>query len=319
MKASGVALVDPFRNQILFNNASRNPYYGFVFNRSFNNSVYNNTADANIGDDYQCGGGSGNLYTNPLNVNFGLTKNRCRWLIAVSPFISGPQCAGIFGPTLISFTRDLLYPIGSTCFSIINTANSSANTTTINCNGYAAYATKGGTFLNVVGAGNVKVSNCLLLNFTTGFMVSNAISVSVNNNTVVYAKNGIIFNNDRFSSIFKNLLQNVTAGIVGNNLYFGSIYNNTLYNNTMAISVQNSTSSSVYNNTAIKNAIGLLFSNTTESTIMNNLLENSTTAGFECLGSSVTTASKNLDNGQNVCSNNVGCQWATRSPSCSPT
>ncbi len=317
--AIGFLFSDSDHNQISFNNATSNPLYGFRFVNSENNTVFNNSAFNNVKYDYSCYGTSDGLYSNPVSVNEGLTKSSCKWLVALSPLITGPSCQGIFTPTLVSFNRDLLYTSGTTCFSIFTTKNTTANATTIDCNGHIAYAPNGGTFASIVGAANVKVQNCLLWNFSTGVQ-SNGLGTVVYNNTFAAGGNAVVLNGGRFSSIYKNTVDNNTNGMVVNNVSQVSIYDNNFFNNTLSLSMFNSTFSSLINNTAVNSAIGLYLDNSTQITLQNNVFQNSSVSSMDCVGSAANySTSKSTDEGGNVCQNGqTTCQWMTNSASCKP-
>ena len=321
LNGSGFSFYNSDRNNVYFNNATNNPKFGFNFSNSENDTVYNNSAFNNGGSDYVCSGASTGLYSNPISVDFGLSKSQCRWIVAVSPLITGPTCQAIFAPTLITFTRDLLYTSAATCFSIYTTkgANAtSANNTVINCNGHTAYAPKGGIFAAIAGAANVKIDNCLLWNFTTGVQ-SNGLGTIVYNNTFAAGGNAVVLNGGRFTSIYHNTVDNNTNGIIISNVSQVSVYNNKFFNNTLSIALFNSTFSTITNNTAINSGIGLYFGNTTQITIQNNYLWNSSVSAIKCVGTSVNSTSKNLDYGGNVClkgNTTTDCAWIKSSTSC---
>lgn len=317
--ASGFVFVNSTLNRIQFNNATRNPQYGFEFLNSRNNTINNNSADSNVNFDYACFGSSTGLYSNRFGVNYGLTKNTCKWLVALSPIVSSPSCAGIFTPVQLSFTRDILYTIGGTCYSVFATGAYSANGTSINCNGHTVYAPNGGTFLKVVNASGVKVSNCLFWGFSTVVQTSNEIGTTVSNNTFADVGNAIVLSGSRSASVYKNVINNNTNGIIASSISLANIYNNNLYNNTYGIALIKSNSSGITNNTAYASKVGLYLENTTSTSILNNLLLNSTVSGVQCLGASVNKSSNNLDYGGNICSKNSNCRWVTVSPQCKPS
>ncbi|MDE1855442.1 MAG: right-handed parallel beta-helix repeat-containing protein [Candidatus Micrarchaeota archaeon] len=318
---SGYSFANSDRNNIFFNNATSNPSYGFSFYNSENNTVYNNSAFSNVGKDYVCSGTSAGLYSNPISVDDGLSKSQCRWIVALSPLLTGPSCQAIFAPSIVSFTRDLLYTSASTCFSIYTTTGAnatSANNTEINCNGHTAYAPNGGTFASIFRSANVKVDNCLLWNFSTGVQ-SNGLSTVVYNNTFAAGGNAVVLNGGRFSSIYRNTVDNNTNGMIIGNVSQTNVYNNNFFNNTLSIAFYNSTFSSITNNTALNSGIGIFLSGTDSTTLHSNLLVNSSISAIKCAGSSINASSKNADYGGNVCqkgNTTTNCQWIKSSTSC---
>ncbi len=316
--SSGFVFANSTRDQIVFDQANSNPIYGFKFMNSFNNSIHNNTALNNVAQDYVCAGSSVGLYSNPIATNYGITKSACNWMVEISTLIPGPACTSILAPTQLVFNRDLLFNLGSTCFGIYTEANNNvtANGTTINCNGHIVYSTVGGTFVNIQNATNVKISNCIILNFSTAVQ-SNSIYTSVYNNTISNTGNAILLTGGRYASIYRNLINNGTNGIIAYNTGSASVYNNR-FNNTklVGIALFNSTSGSIINNTASGNKVGLYFQDTNLTSIKNNQLLGSSLSGIECVGASTNSSSKNFDYGGNICSKNTACRWVTASPSC---
>ena len=303
-------------NKITFNNATSNPGYGFQFVNSENDTVYNNSAFNNVKYDYACSGTSAGLYSSQISVNFGLTKSGCNWLVALSPLISGPSCQAIFTPTQLTFNRDLLYTPGTTCFSIFTTTNNSANDSSIDCAGHTIYAPNGGTFANIFGSANVKISDCLLWNFSTGVQ-STGLSTIVYNNTFAAGGNAVVLNGGRFSSIYRNTVDNNTNGMIISNVSQVSVYNNNFFNNTLSMAFFNSTFSTITNNTAVNSAVGLYLGNATVMTLQNNVFQNSSLSSITCAGSAGSTGSKNIDDGGNVCQKGqTTCLWMSKSTSC---
>ncbi|MDE1874399.1 MAG: right-handed parallel beta-helix repeat-containing protein [Candidatus Micrarchaeota archaeon] len=315
--ATGFVFVSSHNNSIGFNNATRNPAYGFDFINSVNNTVYNNSAFGNA-HDYVCSGSSTGLFSNPIGVNYGLSKRSCSWLIALNPLLLGPSCSAIFTPTQVTLTHDFLFTPGSTCFSVYTNSQGSANSTSINCAGYTVYAPNGGTFVSVSGASNVKVQNCLLWNFTTG-VLSNGDSAVVYNNTFAAGESAVTLTGGSLQSIYKNVVDNNTNGMIISNVSRFSIYNNQFFNNTLSIALYNSTSSNINNNTAINSAVGIYLSNVTATTVQNNMLTNSSTDSILCAGSALSQGSGDFDGGGNVCSRGVtksNCVWIKSSATC---
>lgn len=314
--ASGYIFRRAMHNQILFNNANQNPDSGFKFIDSLNNTILNNSAYNNVNFDYLCSDSSSWLYANPVGVNFGLTKGGCKWLVEISPLVAGYSCTGIFSPTQITLNRDIYYTAGATCFSVLTTNSSSGNNTAINCNGHTVYAQNGGTFLNIVNASQVSLSNCVLFNFSAGVEGHGALTPSVFNNTFASGGNAVVLNNGRLASVYENWIENNTNGILLNGVTEASMYNNRLYNNTLSIALYNTTYSSLTNNTASSSSVGIYLSNSTEISILDNQLMKALKSGITCAGSSVYRSGKDIDYGGNMCSSNDNCTWITASTQC---
>jgi parallel beta-helix repeat protein len=311
---TGFLFENSTQSQIYQNNAISNPIYGFRFVNSRNNNIFNNSGLSNGVLDYSCSGTSSDLYAEPIGVNFGLSKDRCNWLVEVDPLITGPQCAAIFAATEVDFNRDLLYSRGSTCFDIYSSSFSSGNRTIINCNGHTVYSNSGGKFVDVVNASEVEVENCRILGFDTAIATS-AIYTSVFNNTITRVKYGIVMNGSRFSSISNNRIENSTNGIFAVNTISASISDTRMYNVSQGMNVTNGSSPDIHNNTLSQGTTGLSFVNVPLVTMKNNSFLNMSSYGIGCFGTSAKASSSNLDEGGNICSKNIGCFWIT-SPSC---
>jgi parallel beta-helix repeat protein len=326
---SGFIFDNSTQSQIYFNNATSNTGYGFRFVNSRGNNIFNNSALSNGVFDYSCFGNSSDIYAEPIGVNFGLSKDNCNWLVEVDSLITGPQCAAIFSPTELDFNRDLLYSIGSTCFSIYTANFSSANGTIINCNGHTIYSDNGGKFVDVVNASGVEVENCRILGFDTAIATS-ALGTSVLNNTITKVKYGITMNGSKFPSISDNRIENSSNGILAINSTFVNVAENRMYNVSHGINMTDSSSPDVYNNTLSQGATGLSFLNTSLATLKDNSFLNMSSYDIGCFGISAKASGSALDEGGNICSMgvakssmgvtnhgplNIDCSWIT-SPNC---
>lgn len=312
--AYGFSFTGAHNNNIAFDSATGNPGYGFYFKDSHNNSVYNNSAFSNTGGDYVCSGTSEGLYSNPIGIDSGNTKNGCEWLVELNPLVSGPSCTSFFSPGSMVFNRDMLFTSGDICFNIYSSSVGSANTTNINCAGHTVYAENGGTFAFISNASSVRIHNCLLLNFTTGIQ-GNGQSTSVFNNTISYASNGLVLSG-RFPDVYNNRIENSTNGIVLENTAEASVYSNLFFNNTIAMLLSNVSSSSIDNNTFQESGYGMLLANTTSSTLKSNMFLGSSAGDVYCNGTSVGSGSQNADSGGNICQMVSNCGWFGLSSTC---
>jgi parallel beta-helix repeat protein len=314
--SSGFVFRNSTGDRISFNNAQLNFGNGYMLVNSTGNGFFNNSASQSTRFDYYCSPSSGGLYSNKVGVNFGISKNTCRWLVVVPALSFSPQCAAIVSPQTVTMTDDMLYPYGSTCFSVYNTANTTANATVINCNGHTVYAARGGTFVNVANSSNVKVENCFIDNFTTGIAVGGP-HASVLNNTIVGANASILASRAQFPSILNNRVFNSTYGLAVVNVNYATVTNNTFYNVSTAMRFVGGSSSSVLGNNAVRGSVGMSMVNATTFILKGNSFSNMSSRGIVCNGTS--TLRNNVDLGGNSCSANKGCVWMTSSPKCVPS
>ena len=119
--SSGFVFRNATNDIVSFNNAQHSTGNGYMFVNTLGNAIFNNTASQSGVLDYYCSPSSGGLYSDGIGVNFGISKNTCRWLLVVPPISFSPPCAAIVSPQTITLTEDMLYPYGNTCFSAYNT------------------------------------------------------------------------------------------------------------------------------------------------------------------------------------------------------
>ncbi|MGC8628789.1 MAG: NosD domain-containing protein [Candidatus Micrarchaeia archaeon] len=312
--ATGFYFNNSFNNTIGFNLAEMNPGYGFMLSNFINNTFYNNSAFSNRLLDYSCSPDSSGLYSDLNGVNSGNTKNACRWLLVLPRISSNPPCAGIYSSSTLSFSSDMVYSYGGICYNIYNTQGSSANYTTINCNGHTILATKGGTFVNVVNASNVKLENCFIKNFTHG-IVSYGAYTRVMNNTFGSVSVGVALYGANSSYIENNRFVNDSIGVYGNSTSLSKVFNNTFSKVNTGIIWQLGTATQIYSNIANRGDFGIVFENATLDSVKNDSLTNMSRGGIACYGISQSQKSANQDFGGMVCSSNLNCTWIS-SPTC---
>ena len=218
-------------NLISFDTAQENQQYGFSFTASQFNNVFNNTAMSNAAYDYFCAPDTSGLYSETDGINSGLTKERCRWLVELEPYNLRPTCYTINSPGKTIISADMLYTYGSTCYSIYNSGNESANGDVINCNNHTILSNSGGTFVDVFNSTGVTIENCYLKNFTTP-VIASANSIKLFNNTFASSSNSSVYiYNLRSANISNNLFENESYGVLSQNtiggrcrrLYSGSL------------------------------------------------------------------------------------------------
>jgi len=314
--ADGFVFSNDTNDHVSFNKAELNSRYGFAFIDSVNNNVFNNSAFSNTKLDYYCSPSSSGLYANPINVNLGLTKNICRWLVEVPRITFNPACEAVSSSSEIVLSEDMLYTYGTTCFNIFNTKSSSSNDTVINCNGRTIYAARGGTFVNIVNSTGVRIENCYIANFTDA-IVSSGPKTSVVNNTVLNSGTAVILNRSSFANVEKNRVENSTSGVVAIGSDYSKIIDNRFYNVGNSIYISGGSLMTIENNTATNGVFGAYMSNTISDMVKHNTLLNMSSSGIICLGSGSSVSDGNRDLGRNECSGNTGCAWMT-SPSCLP-
>jgi len=316
--SSGFSFYNATNNIVSFNNAKLNPAYGFSLYNFTNNSVYGNSAFSDHALDYYCSQSSSGIYADATGVNSGNTKNVCRWLIVLPKISANPPCAGISSSSSISLSSDMVYNYSGICYNIYNTNSSTANYTTINCNGHTVLAVNGGTFVNVVNATGVKVENCYIENFTSP-LISHGNAFTALNNTLFRNKYAIELFNSNSSSLQDNKFSNDSIGILAHESSLGYIFNNTFNNVNTSISWNLGSASRFVSNNANYGVYGIIFNGTTSNLLKSNILENMSNSGIACYGVSAKNISANVDSGGNMCSKNANCTWIFVSPQCKPS
>ena len=315
--SSSFLVANSVSNLLSFNTANASAKYGFVFDSSPNNQVFNNSAFGNSKADYSCSPDTSGLLAEQGGVNFGYTKSGCKWLVELNINNLQPACYAISSAAAINFTNDMLYPIGQTCFNVYNTPATTANDTIINCNFHTVIATKGGTFANIVNSSNVTIKNCYLKGFSKAITGSGGY-MDVYNNTIFNSNVSILASNAKYPSIKENNIRNASYAIVLENSNYGSIFNNNITQARIALQLTGGISSNIRGNAATNGSIGMYMINSTGDFVQNNTFSDFARYGTDCIGaSSNATASGNLDLGGNVCSSNSACYWM-KSNSCLP-
>lgn len=315
--SSGFIISNSYNNIIENNKAQNNRLYGYELANSRANIVANNTASGNSAFDYYCLPGSTGIYAELGGINSGLTKSSCAWALVLPPS-STAQCFAISTAQSVVLTQDMLYTFGGSCYTVFDQKLSSADGTTINCNGHTVGATNGGTFVDVVNATSVNVQNCYLIGFNTGIL-STADNTTVINNTIATVNRSVSINGGARSTVKNNVILNASYGVFEQNANYGTIQNNLLGSTNIGIDLVGGTSASIINNIAQKTVIGLYLINSITNQVQNNVLLNATAYGIYCGKGSTNSSSVNRDFGGNVCSGNYQCSWMTSSPQCPRT
>lgn len=313
-ESSGFVLSNVYNSIITGNSGQNNPNYGVVMIDSGNNIVQKNIAFNNAVFDYYCSGIDNGLYSNKIGINEGINKDGCPWLVEINPE-SNLECFSFSNSGDISFTSDMVYSYGNTCYTINNELGKITNDTTINCNGHTIYATNGGTFANINTSG-VVIENCNLDNFSTA-IIDNGPKLNIYNTTITRANIGILTNNAKLPNIINVAITNSTNGIEVFNTSHGVVKNSKIFDNIVGIETFNDASTSFLNNTVDNNQIGFeMLNGTSLVSLQNNILLNNGYVGILCKGNSGLSSSGNSDLGQNECSLNNGCTWMTTSSLC---
>ena len=312
---NGLMLRNSSSNLLYDNNIESMISNGFSFVNSTKNVVFNNSASLN-GVDYFCSGSSIGINNEENGVNFGTGKQNCKWLVELSPYHQ-ELCYSIDTPTQIDLSGDMLYTYGATCYNIFNTATDSGSGSVINCNGHTILATKGGTFVNVVNATDVKIENCNLKNFTTA-IASTGNGTIIVNNTITNANQSIIAIDAKNQTIIRNTIMNSSYGIFSQGGGFSNIADNKVYFTNTSIELSGGSETEIINNTAKNSSIGLyMLGSVLDSLEKNTFIGNR--YGIYCTGAATNPSSTtNYDLGGNVCSINFGCGWMLNSPACTP-
>ncbi len=304
-----------FADLILNNNAQNNGGYGFSINSSKGNKMINNTETGNGKAGYYCDPYSSGLYAQPTNVNYGVGKVGCNWMIEVNPEVT-QSCSAILSSSTVALSQDMLYTYGSTCFSVINQNGKSANNTVINCEGHTVFATKGGTFVNISGSSGTQIENCYMKNFTQGVVSNGGSDTVVLNNTFANLKTAVNMKNADYNNVRGNRITNSSYGVYLQNARYGSVENNTFTNTNISMEFSGLFSEVVSGNKVGLGNIGVYLLNSTEDILSNNILLNQSNSGIICNGGSENISTLNKDYGNNVCSGNIACKWMTASPLC---
>ncbi len=308
---------------VSLNGANNNQLYGFLFQDSGNNQIFNNTALGN-NVDYKCSPQQGIYYEQGSGINFGSTKQGCIWLVEQNNVTSSQinQCFALDSPQSITLAGDMVYKYGSTCYDLygeqntVNTIATSANNTVINCDYHTVLSTSGGTFADVQNLSGVRIENCYLKGFTNGIVVSGMQNV-VQNNTFASVQYPISENNTYRTVIRNNNMFNSTAGIFLGNAKYGTVENNMIVNTAgYAVKVINGIGSTISSNFANMGKLGMYMQNNTQDMVGNNYFINMSTYGISCGYNSNTTESFIKDLGGNVCSSNNECVWMSSSTGC---
>ena len=314
--SNGLVLTDSFSNLLYDNNIESMASSGFSFVNSTKNIVFNNSASLN-GVDYICSGSSTGISSEENGVNYGTSKQNCRWMVELSPYHQ-ELCYSIDTPTQIDFSGDMLYTYGASCYNIYSTSTDSGSGSVINCNGHTVLATRGGTFVNVVNATGVKIENCNLKNFTTAIASAGNETVILNN-TITNSNESIITINAKNQTIVRNTIMNSSYGIFSQGLEFGNIADNKIYFTNTSIELSGGSETKITNNTVRNNSIGLYMLGSVLDTLQKNTFLGSSRYGIYCTGAAANPSSTtNYDLGENVCSSNSGCGWMLNSHACTP-
>ncbi len=313
--SAGFILNKSSDNLVLYDSAAKNSGYGFGFLSSLHNTVANNTAVSNKGSDYYCSPDSSGMYAENGGVNNGLNKTGCIWLVEVPSAGLQNQCIAINTASQITFTHDMYYTYGQTCYTIYNNAMGSGNNTVINCNGHTVYSSKGGSFVREINSSNVKIENCYLKGFSTPIVVT-GFNDKVLNNMIGMANVSVSIHNAEYPRVSNNIFNNASYGVIAENSQYGYVQNNTFSDVNISTELVGSTQFLIENNTANgSGSIGLYLVNSQINSAKDNNFTSQTKAGFACTLGSENTTSLNNDLGGNRCLNRLNCNWISKSDS----
>ncbi|MEM0201003.1 MAG: hypothetical protein QXD23_01210 [Candidatus Micrarchaeaceae archaeon] len=192
--ATGFIMKNVNDSNVSDNIGNNNQVYGFSFVNSTNNIVLGNRALDNNIQDYYCGSNE-NINSNKVNINTGIKKSGCPWLVVVNPAVSN-ECFNFENSGFVNFESDEVFIYGDTCYVINDLNGKITNNSDINCFGHTIYATNGGIFANVNTTG-VTISNCYLIGFTYP-IIDKATHFSLNNVTIIGAKEAINVSNSNY-------------------------------------------------------------------------------------------------------------------------
>lgn len=267
-----------FDNKIT-NNTANYSSYGFYFSDSRGNQIYNNSVFSSQTYDYYCSPNSGGLLSQRGGrVNYGLTKENCNWMVEIPLAIAQNPCRYMDTPDTIVLSQDILYTYGDSCFSLYSNANSSTYGSTIDCAGHTVYASNGGAFVSAHNS-STTLENCILIGFTNpvSFTASRPVfGLSVINNTILNTAGTAIYANGALGGIIdNNNVTNSTDGIWVNRFNGSSIQNNTIRTATDGIFVNNSEATVVMNNTINGTFSSIKVENSQVMSVVKNKVTNS--------------------------------------------
>jgi len=302
-------LLNSSRDNLLSGVVGYSDDYGLVLQgNSQNNTIENNTMSGSSVFDYLCSPESSSIDSEYGGINGGATKDGCRWLVVLPPGYSGMQCLSIVRPAYIGITTDQEYTVGATCYTVL------ANQTVINCNGHTIIAVSNGTFVQADPGSTLTVSNCLLKGFSQ-LVSSEGASVVLTNDTVYSNPEGAMQYLPEVSIVggtsVKLSSDNITTaynGISVSDDTYGTVEDNRVSAGGVAYAFINTTSLDLKNNlaTLASGVLGLLMVNSTQNLFQSNNF--TAVTGMECYGSSSKNSS-NTDQGENICTVQLGCSW----------
>ncbi len=320
--ASSFILNDSNNNTVMFDSSSRSNGYGFKIVSSQHNTILNDSAFNSPKSDYYCSGlGTGIYAQQGSGINYGINKQGCAWLVELNP-IAPQQCYLIQQSATVILTGDLLYPYGSTCYTVAKSSipNETTNSTVINCAGHTVFATKGGTFVDDMNQTGIKVENCFIKNFTTPIVVTGKnleLQGTIINNTIANTQTAINITDTFDFQVTGNLVLNATANaLVLNDANYAKITKNTAGDANSCIYLKGGTGDSLTSNICNAYTYGISLVNNTQGEFQDNIANGAST-GFYCGAISNSTQSFSHDFGGNVCSS-TNCQWISSSSSTCP-
>ncbi len=312
----GILLNNSGRNLIKSDFGTNNNFGVALLGRSVNNTVSNNSETGNNAYDYVCSPLSGAINAEYGGANFGGNKQGCNWLAVLTP-LSNMRCSASFSSNLFSFSKDHVYSVGATCYTVYG------NTTTINCNGHTILATNGGLLVSSNNA-TVKIENCMLKGFYGIVRSTNSIGVSLVNDTIYMNSSSSYYTPINVTGGANPLIShdNISSpyyGVYLSSTRFGALGNNRVYGGTAAYALSNVSGLSIINDLAvIGSGIGMIINSSADTSFQNNLF-NGTLFGIECLGRS-QSGSAAYDDGGNRCSSEFSCAWiSASSATCKPS
>jgi parallel beta-helix repeat protein len=308
---SGIAVYNSTLNKI-YSNVEEFGYLGFSFEgRSNLNNVTNNSAQQNTFDDYYCDAQNSGVYSERGGINFGVAKQGCNWMLSLNPTSRQISCVFISSPSTELLSTDYIYSYGQTCY--YTTANSS----TINCQGHTVLATDGGTFAYFNGSTGSIVENCNLRGFTTP-IISYKSQVELLNNTIynysAINSSAVNLTWTRNFEIQRNNISSYSTGVTLSNDLYGNVKDNNVNSTLVGYYLYNVTGTTIYGDTTSSlSKIGMELIDSTINYLQNNDLLG--TKGLLCFGTSNGSQS-NTDKGGNQCSTTSGCAWIPTGSSC---
>ncbi len=318
----GINLTNTSHNNSIYNNLFKNTVHiqddgtGNTYNTTYNTSelgtnlVGGENWGGNLWSDYT-GLDDGNGTTHPYNISGDGIGDSANYTIYNStdnmitydylPLV--PSCGNVSYNLIL--TQNLT--VNGTCFIV------TADNIEIDCQGYSVTGNTSGRGIDITNKEGVTITNCNLINFTTGIYVDPSSSIIINNTNISLADEGIYFLETSESTISNTRLYDNVVGLTLSGSHNNTIHTNYVYDNTQqGAEISTSSDNLIYNNnfTNTLNVVADAYCNNSWNSTYHNTTTN--IAGGEYWGGNYWSDYAGIDAGfgithpYNVSGDNVG-------------